>query len=555
MSGFSSGAFAARIRRFASDPHRLPYLCAFVALLVMLALDRAFWLTNDDVAMSLISTGNGIADQPASRLVLTNIAWGYLVQWFPDFGGIRAYTWVTYLALLTAWCGCVAGFRRSEVEHRLAALVLLLVYAPAVIHPQFTLVAGYLAAAGLLLGYGAIASRSIVAGGCAGLLIVLSGLARADEAALVLLVAAPFCIEPLRTAWDSERRRHWLALAAATAAVFLGFQLLDYFSFSYGEWAAYAQDYALRTGFTDFKFSVYFREHPATLKGSGFSVNDMRLISDWFYLDTRVFSPDRLERLLASLPWEGRFHASVASAWELLEPFTEPLVAILAASLLVMLFFQRRSRHLLAALVIFALVMVLVWCAGRPGISRIYIPVFAALALLGITRFRSGPSRAKDLLLVAALVTTVLFCLHIGIRDRNLEFKSQQVQSLSCSLPRDSLIVIWGGSYPLTSEYPPFQPIGSGCPVDYYSFGEFSLAPYAIEHLHRHTGGKDFVPAILAGQSFDFISDRAPLTELQAYFRQHYSVQLVVTPGPSNQFYSLYRVAAARPAELRAPPR
>jgi hypothetical protein len=552
MSRFSWSAHLGSARRFAGDPRHLPYLCAFVALLIVFGINQAFWLTNDDVSMSLISTGNGIADAPASRLVLTNIAWGYLIQWLPDLGGIRAYTWVTYLALLASWGGCVWGLLRSEVDHRLAAVLLVLVYAPVIVHPQFTLVAGYLAAAGLLLGCGAIASRSIAAGGCAGLLVVLSGLVRADETALVLLVVFPLCITPLRAAWASDLCRRWLAVAGISVGVFLGFQLLDYFAFASGDWALYAQDYALRTGFTDFKFSVYFREHPALLKGSGFSVNDMRLISDWFYLDTRIFSPERLERLLDSLPWEGRLHASTESSAELLEPFADTLVAILALTAAVIALFHRERGRMLAALAIFALVMVLLWCAGRPAITRIYIPVFVALVLVGVTRLRSDWRRAQDLLLVAALVTTVLFCVHLSLKDRNLEFKSRQVQALACDLPKDSLIVIWGGSYPLAAEYPPFQPIGAGCPIDYYAFGEFSLAPYALDHLHRHTDGKDFVPAILAGQSFYFISDRGPLAELQTYFRQHYSVRLEVTPGPSNEYYSLYRVARERAPELRA---
>jgi len=553
MSAFSWSGLAAPVRRLAADPRRFPYLLGFAALVCVFAVNQAFWLTNDDVAMSLIASGDGIAADPSPHLVLTNIAWGYLVHWFPDLGGIRAYTWVTYLGFLAAWGGCLWALMRSELDHRLAAAVLVLVFAPAIVHPQFTVLAGYLAAAALLLACTAVATGSIPAGAAAGGLLVLSGLVRADETALVLLVASPLCIVPLRAAWDSDLRARWLAVAGIAAAAFLAFQLLDYFSFSSGDWALYAQDYGLRTGFTDFKFSVYFREHPAELRGSGFSVNDMRLISDWFYLDTQVFSPERLEHLLASLPWQGRIHASLASSGELLEPFVDPPVAILAALVAVMVLFHRERGHLVAALVLLALVMVLLWFAGRPAITRIYIPAFVALVLLGLPRLRHDRRRAEDLLLVAVLVTALVYCASLTHKDQSQRYKSREVQALSCSLPRDSLVVVWGGSYPFTAEYPPFQPIGAGCPIDYYSFGEFSLAPYALEHLHRHTGGKDFVPALLAGQAFEFISERAALTELQAYFRQHYSVHLEVTPGPSNAYFSLYRVAVERPVEPRAP--
>lgn len=521
----------------------------------MFSVNQPFWLTNDDVAMSLIASGGGIAAAPSPHLVLTNIAWGYLVRWFPDIGGIRSYTWLTYLALLASWFGLVWALLRSEADHRFAAVLSVLAYAPVIVYPQFTLLAGYLAAAGLLLACNAVATRSLTVAWAAGLFIVWSGLVRADETVLVLLVASPLCIVPLRAAWASDQRGRWLAVAAVTAAVFLGFQLLDYFTFSHGEWLAYAQDYALRTGFTDFKLSTYFRAHPATLRDSGFSVNDMRLISDWFYLDTQVFSPVKLEALLASLPWEGRVHASLESSWELLQPFADPLVAILTAVLVLMVAIHRHRGHLVAAMLLFAMVMVLLWCAGRPAITRIYIPVFVALAFLGVTQFRTGGQRRRDLLLAAALVATTVFCLRISFLDRHQRSKAEQVQVITCSLPKDSLTVVWGGAYPLAAEYPPFRPLDSGCPFDYFSFGEFSLAPYALEHLHQRTAGKDFIPAVLSGQGFDFIAGVDQLKELQAYFRQHYSTRLVVTPGPSNDYFRVYRVAAERPPELRAPHR
>jgi len=553
MSRFSWSALAAPVRRLAGDARSLPYVCAFIALAAVFYANQAFWLTNDDVSMSLIADGGGIAGGSSPRLVLTNIAWGYLIHAFPNLGGIRSYTWVTYLTLLLSWFGFVWGFLRSEVDHRLAAALLVLVYAPVIVYPQFTLLAGYLAALGLLLACAAIAGRSLTMAWAAGLAVVVSGLVRADETALVLLVAAPLCISPARAAWASDLRPRWLAVAGVTAAAFLAFQLLDYFSFSSGEWAAYAQDYALRTGFTDFKFSIYFREHPALLKGSGFSVNDMRLISDWFYLDTQVFSPGKLERLLASLPWQGRIHASAASVSELWQPFNDTLIAILAGLVLAMAVFHRRPGHFLAALVLFGLVMVLLWCAGRPAISRIYVPVFVTLVLVGAIQLREDWRLGQDMLMVGAVVITLLFCWRLTFLNRHLQRRSEQVQAATCSLPSGSLLVIWGGDYPLSAEYPPFRPMGAGCPLDYYSFGEFSLAPHALEHLHQHTGGKDFVPAVLSGQAFDFIADANELRELQAYFRQHYSTRLVVTPGPATDFFKLYRVAAERPVEPRAP--
>jgi hypothetical protein len=115
------------------------------------------------------------------------------------------------------------------------------------------------------------------------------------------------------------------------------------------------------------------------------------------------------------------------------------------------------------------------------------------------------------------------------------------LQAVDCTLPKDALTVVWGGAYPFSLAYPPFKGVRA-CPLHYYSLGEFSLAPYALDHLHAYTGGKDLVPALLAGQPFYFIADRAQLSGLGEYFKAHYKAKLSVTLQQSNEFFSVYKV-------------
>jgi hypothetical protein len=551
MSALSSNGMLVRLRQRLSAADTWPYLLGLIVLVALVSGCEPLWLTNDDVHMSLLSEGEGITTVPNPHLVLTNIAWGYLVYWFPDIGGIRSYTWVTYVAFGLAYAGTWLGFRRSEVDHRVAALLMLLVYVPALVEPQFTLVAGYLAAAGLLLACTAIRVRSLPLAAFAGALVVLSTLVRIDETVLVLLVSAPLCIAALRTAWDSDLRSRWLAIAGATAALLAGFWFMDYLSFSAEPWTYFASGYALRDGFTDFSFGTWFTSHPTSLEGSGFSVNDLHLLKAWFSLDPQVYSPERMQALLQHLPWEGRLHLDVESFVEALTPFSLPLVMAASAVLACTLLLHQRRLPLIMTLALFAALMVALCIAGRPGVSRIYVPVFVAIALLAITQLGRFKPRLDGAMLVVLIIATVLTCEHTYIRDRNIRHAIADVQAATCSLPRGRLIVTWGGTYPFPVEYPVFQTKQETCPFDYYSFGQFSLAPFALDQLHRYTGGKDFVPAILAGQTFEIVAERPLLVWLRTYFNAHYGVKLSIKPLFSNDRFEIFTVALKAPAAVR----
>ncbi len=136
---------------------------------------------------------------------------------------------------------------------------------------------------------------------------------------------------------------------------------------------------------------------------------------------------------------------------------------------------------------------------------------------------------------------------HIYSHDRKVRHAVEEVQAATCNLPRGHLMLTRGGTYPFPVEYPVFQTKQETCPFDYYSFGQFSLAPFALDQLHRYTGGKDFVPAILAGQTFEIVADRPLLVWLRTYFNSHYGVKLSIKPLISNERFAIFTVGLKSP--------
>ena len=363
-----------------------------------------------------MATGSPLS--PSPRLALTNIAWGYLARWLADIGTLEPYTLMTYAALGVSYLAVLYALVRSDVNKLFAAATLLIIYGHALVYPQYTLVAGYLAFAGIALLCIPPVRQSVVGVYIAGLLFVVSGLVRADETVLVIIIALPACIGYWRAAAGSGIRRHWSIMTGASVAAFAAFQLLDAYSFSSGQWSEFGKTYMLRTEFTDFNLAGYYRAHKGLLDASGYSLNDLGLFSNWFYMDTQVFSPERLGQLSAHLSWQGRMEANLGLSHEVFKPFFSPQVCgLLVITLLTAIYHQRRT-YLLTSLLTLAAVMFALLLLGRPGVTRIYIPACAALALIGLMQPVASGKRSYALPVMIAVAGSVLLLMVLHGRNK-----------------------------------------------------------------------------------------------------------------------------------------
>src|SRR5437667_5060333 len=73
---------------------------AFVCLLCGFFNPR--WETNDDVAMSMVAHGYGIAEYGSPRLIFSNVLWGAIVRSLPSIDGLLGYSFATLLSLAIA---------------------------------------------------------------------------------------------------------------------------------------------------------------------------------------------------------------------------------------------------------------------------------------------------------------------------------------------------------------------------------------------------------------------------------------------------------------------
>ncbi|HEX4299654.1 MAG TPA: hypothetical protein VH327_02180 [Gammaproteobacteria bacterium] len=528
----------------------IPFLVAAGMLLLLLLVGQKFWLTNDDIRMAMTVGGYGIAAAPSPGLVIDNsVVWGWLLMHVPDVAGIRGYTIATYTLLLFSLIAIFTAVRRLRAPPFLAAAVLLCMYGGVVLYPQFTLLSGYLAAAGfalVLASDGGNLRRSMAA---AGPLLLLSGLIRPDEMALVFIVACPFLLYAWRAHPDTRWRLHWLGLAVACAALLAGAFLYTQHYSSTGAWTEFHDIDGPRGEFTDYHLGSYFLAHQDQLAGGPISANDIKLLYSFFYVDPAVFNSRNVDPLINSVTLTDRYALNSDRSELFFSVFMDHELQLMLALFLVFAVLNwRRPAPEAASLLLLLALMLAIGLWGRPGVLRIYVPAAAAMMTLALLKL--GPRRGPPTLIlgVVALLSALGLCGEFQLHARSDAIYANHARAIVCaSVPKDQLLVVWtgGGIFDWKDIYRPTTRDDDACNPPLYAIGTYQLAPPSLARLHAYTGGLDFIDALLAGHVFHITTSEARLKMLDRYLQEHYRASLHWTEVKEESRLEIYTIQAS----------
>jgi hypothetical protein len=279
------------------------------ALSVLLFVGACFcfsvqYQTNDDVAMNLYAAGKALAQPPSEFLLFQHFLIGLALKFLYTF--LPAFPWygtLTYLYLLVS--GLTVGYAISRLNPRLSAVGLWLVtfvlfYLRVIVSPQFTICAGYLAIAGILLLFAvALKPYSTKKGNLYALtigsaLLILAGLIRIHSLLLVLFLMSPLYGYALMSHFAGTLRR----LAPALCCVLLISALLQWgHQIYYKHASGWEQFYCynnVRADFTDRQKIVWNKSTEPFFQQIGWSQTDFAMLVSWFYLDQRIYSLQNL---------------------------------------------------------------------------------------------------------------------------------------------------------------------------------------------------------------------------------------------------------------------
>jgi hypothetical protein len=521
-----------------------------IALFVytLVCVDK-FWRTNDDTGMGMIACGFGVGSTPSPYIVYSNFLWGWLVGRFCGLLHASAYGFVTYAVTLVSLAAISWGMYRRRVPQLIAVATLIIAYVPLLVLMQFTFVAGYMAAAGLLLIYTQTDDDHLFMRITPWILLFVAALIRFDEFLVVCATSSPFFLTSER-GWRHRFLifpRHTLPAGLLCISIIAAYVFEAHVHAQSPEWQSFEQIDPLRADFTDFNLAEAVDARPDLLHRAGLTHNDVALIADWFYLDPAVFDVGKLQSLSQGIPFAERMRLNLASYDDFLRPFRNYQFALLLGILLVSLPFLHPRWPAVCAATVILLLMLATFMAGRPGITRIFVPMMLLIDGFALSSLRLQRGRWFGFFSLVALGCGIaVFANQLGF-SRDLEARAAAVQQDFRVLPRDVLYVIWGGYFPYRQYYQPFIDDGSVTALHVYGLDSWETAPFALDTLHRYTGGLDFVPALLHGQTFRIFAPPEQLDLLQKYFSEHYRASLRRMRVFSLDSYDCYQISVTVP--------
>ncbi|MGY4237955.1 hypothetical protein ACVIIW_006902 [Bradyrhizobium sp. USDA 4449] len=519
-------------------------IAASIAIAWMILLCSIFdpkWETNDDVAMSMVAHGYGIADYGSDHLFFSNVLWGAIVRSLPSVDGILGYSIATLLSLALAGAATVYFLLRLGVRPMVATLVLTIVFTRPILFPQFTETAGLLGIAAAL-GLQAFCRRrsvyDLVAACC---LAFFAYLIRDLELALVVAVALPLL------PWGKLAASRSARLAAALLLICVaGAAIADARAYLPPEWQTFRQQNLARAPLTDFGSATFILERPDLMQRHGLSRNDIRLVSNWFFIDPQLSNPELLRSLIREIPAQMILERNLASSLDALlaipqSPSLRTLTYISIALLMILL----RPRLFAVWALFFAAIFAFA-SVGRPPPARVCFPLLGLLIFAAVSMQPQLP-RWRDLALTAALLAGAVSNAWHLIGEATASDRAIALARLQKFSSPESTFV-WGDALPFEAVFPVFTRVDDVRSTRIYALGVLTLAPFSVptadEAAHR-----GFLVRLRTEAGIPLIAAPEQQSLLNTYCVEHLGTPLRTQIKTKGELWSVVNASCASAAK------
>lgn len=494
---------------------------ALLASVMMMALLYQYadprWMTNDDIAMSMVAHGYGLTDHGSPNLFFSNVLWGYLVRAIPAVHGVLGYSIASLTALVIASSTLLYVLWRLETGFWTGLLVCALILARPALFPQFTINAGLLSLAAIACWrlYARDRSWPALAAGCA--LFLAGFLERNHEALIVLILGLPLL--PWRTLAGLWPCRLALVLLAGILVCATWF---DRQSYKGAEWTAFNALNLPRAAFTDFGALDSLEHRPDILTRYGYTHNDLELLKHWFFVDPDVADPEKLSAMLRDLgplPAQSDSLSKALLGVQMLW-YSDFVPLLTLAALLAIAYRSRRAA------ISWALCVLAVFClglAGRPGTLHVYYPLIAALLLAPLLAARPA-QRAGPLPTTAIAAACTLNLGMVLSQAGTMAAGARELRTALADFPHET-VAIWGANYPFEAMYGVLRNDPAVQGQRFYGLGVFTLAPFAVSRAEQ-LAGRGFPERLQSPEGMPILANDAYIARLAAYCAEHRHGQL-----------------------------
>jgi hypothetical protein len=481
-------------------------------LFALCAIFEPRWESNDDIAMSMVAHGYGLAAFGSPHLIFSNVVWGYLVRALPDLFGFLGYSIATLLVLLAVGVTLLYVLLRFGVWYPAALLLICLMLARPTLWAQFTINSGLLALA-------AIASlRFHIRFANGGSLIAFwllafaSYLIRSQEFLLVFAVGSALL------PWHGMRKRRSVQVAFIGLGVaIVCAALFDRASYAGPEWQYFREMNAARAPFTDFGAGSRLLQRTDVMSRYGFSANDVALIDGFFFVDPAIANPKILTSMLHEIGLEPANLLNVRSGVDALETLLSRALLPLLIPAFILLLTMPTRRVMVTWGLAFAGVFSM-GLMGRPSIVRVYVPLCCLLLvapLLVRPLVESHRKRVTALLLAA--------CVGSGFEMASLLADTvTHIRRIKADVPNlpPGTFVSWGVGLPMEVIYTLFSKRAESSMLRIFPLGVFTHAPFSVA-VADSNGGRGFIERMRSPEGLSIMASPDNLSRLGIWCTEH----------------------------------
>ena len=244
---------------------------------------QPIWYRNDDLVIAFLSKGINLSDKSVYTTYDTNILLNYLYAKFPNILNIMPYSIIQYVLMLISMNLILSIILRNSDKKVYIFVVFTMVTIPTLLNPTFTITAGWVAIASLMFCQQAIRENNdwkLIAGT---ILLVISSLIR-DEVTLIIFVIFVILLLINKEMFKFDIVK--MSILSFTILAILATQLINRSTYKNDQFQ-FGQDFAKNISYpiNDYGADILLENNPQLLSKYGYSINDIKLIRNYFNVD------------------------------------------------------------------------------------------------------------------------------------------------------------------------------------------------------------------------------------------------------------------------------
>jgi len=270
------------------------------------------------------------------------------------------------------------------------------------------------------------------------------------------------------------------------------------------------------------------------LRANGFGANNLLLLQKWFWIDSAVFAPEKMERLGKGIRCPRSFMAGLRHfAGSLYMEWPYVLLALFCAAAFGLFGAEQRSCTLWTGLYLSVIFLFLSYWSRLP--FRVMFP-FMAAAFAWLQSNRIGPSPRRRrmsacgvLLLVAITIFQSVNLWRQNVRNQTSRREFREAVAWLGQRP-DTLFVVCGGSFNYEGAFSWKNLATANGTHNLVPTGYLLHTPVS-RHILDKNGINDLASALLEKRPIVLINP--PVEALRRFYQEHYNIEIRLSPTES----------------------